>query len=155
MASSPSALNFAGKPTPVLEGGGTSESSAADRRGHSLVIPASEDHGDVAPSPALVKQFITSTADDIQAPADLQGGGLVDAYRAVLAAESYQVPAPAHTAENVLLKSTEQFNSIAAEGTPEAVYRAVDRPLDPRPRRRASAPGPSAPTRWSRRRRCP
>jgi hypothetical protein len=111
--------NFAGAPTPVSESGGTSESSPLTAGVAALVIQAYEKtHGAVAPSPALVKQFITSTADDIQAPADLQGGGLVDAYRSVLAAESYQVPAPAHT-ENVLLKSTEQFNSVAAEGTPE------------------------------------
>ncbi len=111
--------NFAGQPTPISESGGTSESSPLTAGVAALVIEAFErTHGGAGPTPALVKQFITSTADDIQAPADFQGGGLVDAYRAVLAAESYQVPAPAH-AENVLLKSTEQFNSVAAEGTPE------------------------------------
>ena len=111
--------NFVGKATPVLQGGGTSESSPLTAGVAALVIQAYEKtHGGAAPSPALVKQLITSTADDIQAPADLQGSGLIDAYRAVLAAESYQAPAPAHT-ENVLLTSTRQFNSVAAQGTPE------------------------------------
>ncbi len=110
--------NFAGKPTAVSESGGTSESSPLTAGVAALVIQAYEKtHGGAAPSPALVKQLITSTADDIRAPSDDQGGGLVDAYRAVLAAESYRVPPPAHT-ENVLLKSTEQFNSVAAERTP-------------------------------------
>jgi Subtilase family/Peptidase inhibitor I9 len=112
--------NFAGQATPVLEGGGTSESSPLTAGVAALVIQAYEKtHGGSAPTPALVKQFITSTADDINAPGDQQGSGLIDAYRAVLAAESYQASPPAG-AENIILKSSEQFNAVAGAGTPES-----------------------------------
>ena len=64
-------VNFAGKPTPIQETGGTSESAPLTAGVAALVIQAyGKTHGGSAPSPALVKQFITSTADDIQAPAD-------------------------------------------------------------------------------------
>jgi hypothetical protein len=116
--------NFVGQPTGVLDGGGTSESSPLTAGVAALVIQAYEKtHSGSAPSPALVKKFITSTADDINAPADQQGSGLDDAYRAVLAAEQYQAapgsPAPAHP-DNIVLKGTEQFNAVAATGTPES-----------------------------------
>jgi hypothetical protein len=65
-----------------------------------------------------VKQFLTSTAQDIQAPAEEQGSGLIDAYRAVVAAESYQAPIAA-AAPDTLIESTSQFNSVASAGTPE------------------------------------
>jgi Peptidase inhibitor I9 len=115
--------NFVGQPTPVLDGGGTSESSPLTAGVAALVIQAYEKtHGGSAPSPALVKKFITSTADDISAPGDQQGSGLVDAYRAVLAAEQYQA-ASAHSGSstpNIVLKSAEQFNAVAATGTSES-----------------------------------
>ena len=38
----------------------------------------------------MVKQIIVSTAQNIDAPADQQGAGLLDAYQAVLAAASYR-----------------------------------------------------------------
>jgi len=109
--------DFAGNPAPVQQTGGTSESSPLTAGTAALVIQAyGKTHHGSLPSPALVKQILTSTADDIQAPADLQGSGLLDAYRAVLAAESYKAPAKAHTS-GPLLESTPQFNSVAAEGT--------------------------------------
>jgi len=111
--------NFAGQPTPVLDGGGTSESAPLTAGMAALVIQAYEKtHNGNAPSPALVKQFITSTADDINAPGDQQGSGLDDAYRAVLAAEDYQATPPTGS-ENIVLKSSEQFNAVGATGTPE------------------------------------
>ncbi len=112
--------DLAGQAAPVEESGGTSESAPLTAGVAALVIQAyAKTHGGAQPSPALVKQILTSTADDIQAPADEQGSGLLDAYRAVLAAESYKIPAPAHTPDT-LLESTSQFNSEAAGGTPEA-----------------------------------
>jgi hypothetical protein len=110
--------NFAGQPTPVLDGGGTSESAPLTAGVAALVIQAyKKTHGGTTPTPALVKRFITSTADDIDAPGDQQGAGLVDAYRAVLAAESYHA-SPALGA-NAVVKSSDQFNAVARTGTAE------------------------------------
>jgi len=111
--------DFAGEPTPIEESGGTSESAPLTAGVAALVIQAyAKTHGGTLPSPALVKQILTSTAEDIQAPAEEQGSGLLDAYRAVLAAESYHAPAPANTPDT-LLENASQFNSVAAGGTPE------------------------------------
>ncbi len=107
--------NYQNKPTPVVEFGGTSESAPFTAGVAALVIQAYEKtHGGAAPSPALVKQFITSSADDIQAPAELQGTGRIDAYRAALAAEQYR--APSAGGPNTVLEGTTQFTSIASGG---------------------------------------
>jgi hypothetical protein len=112
--------DLAGKPAAVEESGGTSESAPLTAGVAALVIQAyGKTHGGSVPSPAVVKQILTSTADDIQAPADEQGSGLLDAYRAVLAAEAYQVPA-ATAAPDTLLESTPQFNAAAPAGTAES-----------------------------------
>ncbi len=106
---------------PIQESGGTSESAPLTAGAAALVIQAyAKTHAGALPTPALVKQILTSTADDMQAPADEQGSGLLDAYRAVVAAESYHAPAPARTPDT-LLESTPQFNSVAAGGTPESL----------------------------------
>ena len=113
-------VDLAGKPAPIEESGGTSESAPLTAGTAALVIQAyAKTHGGSLPSPALIKQILTSTATDLQAPADEQGSGLLNAYQAVLAAESYQAPVPAHSPD-VLLESTSQFNSVAGGGTPEA-----------------------------------
>jgi hypothetical protein len=52
------------------------------------VIQAYADtHDSTKPTPALIKQILTSTADDIGAPADEQGAGQLNVYRAVRAAQ--------------------------------------------------------------------
>ncbi len=102
-------------PSGVTLGGGTSESAPLAAGVAALVIQAyRHTHGGASPSPALVKRILTSTADDIHAPADQQGAGLLDAYRAVRAAES----APGgHLAGDALLAKSGQLNATGATGS--------------------------------------
>ena len=116
----PSCKSDAGKPSSILAQGGTSQAAPIVAGVAALVIQAyRQTHGGQSPTPALVKQLITSNAADIHAPADQQGSGRVDAYNAVLAAEQYQA-APAGPEAALLLDSPTQLNAIAAEATPTA-----------------------------------
>ena len=118
--------NFNGKPTNFLPFGGTSESSPLTAGTAALVYQAyMKTHG-TYPTPAVVKEIITSTTDDISAPADQQGTGLVDAYKAVEAAESYQAPgsSPAPVGQT-LLKSSSQLNVVDQPNTPETLTDTV------------------------------
>jgi subtilase family protein len=134
-------VSLAGQPTPVQQTGGTSESAPLTAGVAALVIQAyAKTHGGAVPSPALVKQFITSTAVDVKAPANLQGSGLLNAYGAVVAAESYKATPPAHT-PNTLLESASQFNSVAAAGTPRAFTEKLTN--------LGSTPETPAPSRWT------
>jgi hypothetical protein len=106
--------SLAGNPSPVIQFGGTSESAPLTAGVAALVIQAyRKTHNGADPTPAVVKQIITSTASDIGAPADQQGSGLVNAYRAVQAAESYQAAGVGST----LLESSSQLNVVAARST--------------------------------------
>ena len=85
--------SLTGAPAGVQSFGGTSQSSPMTAGVAALVIQAYEKtHGGTAPTPAQVKQLIVSNTDDIDAPADQQGSGRVDAYKAVLAAENDNQP---------------------------------------------------------------
>jgi hypothetical protein len=109
--------NFAGKGAPVELTGGTSESAPLTAGVAALVIQAyAEAHGGTDPTPAVVKQIIVSTAEDIAAPADQQGAGLLDAYQAVEAAASYP-GATAHPTGTALLDSATQLNAVGQPGT--------------------------------------
>ena len=68
--------------------GGTSQSSPLIAGAAADVIQAYRDsHNGDSPSPALVKQLLTSTATDVSAPSDQQGAGQVNIGAAVAAAQ--------------------------------------------------------------------
>jgi subtilisin family serine protease len=111
-------VNLAGQPTAVAAIGGTSESAPLTAGVAALVIQAyAQTHGGALPSPAVVKQIIVSTADDIGAPAEQQGAGRVNAYRAVLAAESYPGAGSPTPVGETLLTATGQLGAVGAPGS--------------------------------------
>ncbi len=104
--------NFAGKPASVELSGGTSESSPLTAGVAALVIQAYQQaHNNKRPTPAVVKDIIVSTAQDISAPAEQQGAGMVDAYAAVLAARSWPGTAKAKAGHEVVDSAT-QLNAV-------------------------------------------
>jgi hypothetical protein len=147
--------------------GGTSEACPLVAGAVADVIQAYADtHRGNKPAPALIKQIITGTAQDIGAPADQQGAGQLDVYAAVRAAQqepgttlksSPLADAPALVPATSQLdvtanagtsrQSVSLFNSSALPAVVTGTYRSLTAPAqfgktvtEP-----VSAPDPSAP----------
>ena len=116
---------YNGKPSPIVLFGGTSEASPLTAGAAALVIQAFRKyHHGVSPSPALVKQFVTSTAGDLGLPAPEQGTGLLNADAAVKAAENYRGSTGAGQPDQVLV-TPQQSTLTGAPGAPVGTTLAV------------------------------
>lgn len=116
--------SLTGAPFGVQSFGGTSQASPMTAGVAALVIQAYEkSHRGTAPTPAQVKQLIVANTDDIGAPADQQGSGRVDAYKAVLAAENDNQPARGGSTQGrnvgVMTTSPTQVNAVDQPNTAE------------------------------------
>ena len=104
-----------GNPSPIEISGGTSESSPFVAGAAALVIQAyRKTHGGRTPAPALVRQIILSTATDLGIPAQEQGAGLLNSYKAVQLAES--IGRTTRTGDT-LLESATQLDDAGRPGT--------------------------------------
>ncbi|HEX4011267.1 MAG TPA: S8 family serine peptidase [Solirubrobacteraceae bacterium] len=113
-------FSFAGQPSPVELTGGTSEAAPLTAGVAALVIEAyRQTHGGATPSASLVKQLIVSNTDDIGSPADQQGSGRLDAYKAVLAAEHLRSQGGDGSSTDTVLDSNSQLNAVDQPGTRE------------------------------------
>ena len=135
-AGAPECTNYNGGRSDFQLFGGTSQSAPLTAGAAALVISAYRStHGGASPTPALVKQLLTSTAHDLGVPVFEQGAGLLDARAAVEAALTYPgatTTAPAGVKSNVVL-STSQINVSGYPGsvhvTPVTVTNAGTKPL--------------------------
>ena len=104
-----------GNPASIQNFGGTSQSSPLTAGAAALVIEAYENsHHGVRPSPAVVKQILTSTATDLGHPAYEQGAGLLEhaegrAGRAELAGRATVTRTP--TGSALVVDKTQLFSA--------------------------------------------
>ncbi len=110
-AGAPECANYAGGGSAFQLFGGTSQSAPLTAGAAALVISGyRSSHGGNSPSPALVKQLLTSTATDLGLPAFEQGSGLLNSRAAVEAAITYPgatSAAPAGVSSNIALSKTQ------------------------------------------------
>ena len=115
----PGCVDDDGGPSPIYQSGGTSESAPLTAGEAALVDQAYADaHKGAMPSPAVVKEIITSTATDLDEPAVEQGAGLINSYRAVVAARNWGRSASKAKGE-ALISSASDLSATAAPGTAE------------------------------------
>jgi hypothetical protein len=105
-------------PLPTEAFGGTSQSAPFTSGAAADVIQAYRDaHGGATPTPAQVKEILTSTATDIGAPADQQGAGLLNVYAAVEAARQMPGTSEMHSSAPELVDSPTQLDVQGAGGS--------------------------------------
>jgi hypothetical protein len=145
---------------------GTSEAAPLTAGAAADVIQAYRDtHDGASPTPAQVKDVLTSTATDINSPADQQGSGLLNVYAAVKAAQELPgttlgrgAGSPSLVASDSQLNLTGQGGSVQRQdvslyntaSTPVVVagsYRAIgpERQIGKVVTEQVSAPNPSLP----------
>ncbi|MDQ2796120.1 MAG: S8 family serine peptidase, partial [Actinomycetota bacterium] len=117
----PECTNYRGGHSDFQLFGGTSQSAPLTAGAAALVVDAyRRTHGGASPTPALVKQLLTSTATDLGLPTFEQGSGLLDSRAAVEAALTYpgakQKAIPAGVKSNIAL-STSQLDLSGAPGS--------------------------------------
>ena len=104
-------------PLPTEGFGGTSQSAPFISGAAADVIQAYRDtHGGATPTPAEVKEILTSTATDIGADADQQGAGLLNVYAAVEAARQMPGTSETHSSVPELVDSPTQLDVQGAGG---------------------------------------
>jgi hypothetical protein len=123
-------LDNNGNPTNLEVFGGTSESAPLTAGAAALVIQAyRKTHAGTSPTPAQVKEILTSSADDLGLPADQQGSGLLNSYRAVQLAASLNAPKAAKTSAKTgsagLLLSPSQVSAVATPHAPVTTHVTV------------------------------
>jgi hypothetical protein len=105
-------------PLPTEAFGGTSQSAPFISGAAADVIQAYRDtHGGSSPTPAQVKQILTSTATDIGAPSDQQGAGLLNVYAAVLAARQMPGTSQPNSSPPELVDTPTQLDVQGASGS--------------------------------------
>jgi Subtilase family len=98
-------------PLPTEAFGGTSQSAPFVSGAAADVIQAYRDtHGGATPTPAQVKEILTSTATDIGAAADQQGAGLLNIYAAVEAARQMPGTSETHSSASELVDNPTQLD---------------------------------------------
>ena len=103
-----------GAPSNIQIFGGTSQSAPLTAGAAALVIQAyRSSHGGATPTPAVVRTILTSSADDLGLPADQQGAGLLNSYRAVRLAHDYRLAQPSG---QELSASVPQLSNVTAPG---------------------------------------
>ncbi len=105
-------------PLPTEAFGGTSESAPFTSGAAADVIQAYRDsHGGASPTPAQVKEILTSTATDIGADVDQQGAGLLNVYAAVEAARQMPGTSVKHSNAPELVDSPTQLDVQGTGGS--------------------------------------
>jgi hypothetical protein len=105
-------------PLPTEAFGGTSQSAPFISGAAADVIQAYRDtHSGATPTPAQVKEILTSTATDIGAEADQQGAGLLNVYAAVEAARQMPGTSKTHSSASELVDNPTQLDVQGAGGS--------------------------------------